>query len=126
MLIDSGASVTLMDLDFYRNNGFPQWKVTCYVGSALISANGSPLSVHGEVLVDFNLGGLSFNHSVTLVEDLSTKVILGTDILRKMEARIDLGRWEVVIAKEGKEVSIHLLGKKPLKEASGQGIRAPF
>ena len=87
-LVDSGSEVTIMDETIAKvvfPNGYdqPQFK--------LVGANGSPIRILGVKTALIDLGpSTKFKHDIIIASGISSKFILGADLLRAQNLVLDL------------------------------------
>ena len=75
-LLDTGASTTLLRKDTWERVKAPsQTKLTPCLEQRLVSVDGSPLQVHGQAMVEFELAGEIFQLEVTVVSPLTSEAI---------------------------------------------------
>ena len=91
-MIDTGASVSLVHADIWK-------EITAHCGlhlqtwhQKLIGVEGSPITVLGTATLDVSLGGITVQSDFLVAADLSSKAIIGLDFLEKHEAVINLGQ----------------------------------
>ena len=70
-------------------------------GATLVSAGGTPLTIHGCASGCLQLGAKSFQTTVVVVSPLTSEAILGIDFLQAQEAVIDLCRQKLCLQKSG-------------------------
>ena len=107
LLIDTGATVSLLSKVCYRNMFGTKHSSFEKVESNVLSANGSPVDVYGKTSIDLVLNGTTMSHEM-IIADLSVDGIFGLDFLVKHEAVIDTGRQQISIC--GREHPIKLEG----------------
>ena len=66
----------------------------------LVSAGGSPLTIHGSARVALELEGEQLVIDVVVVSPLTTEAILGLDFLKEQRASIDLAQEKLYLAKQ--------------------------
>jgi predicted aspartyl protease len=91
LLLDTGAAVTLLREDTWSQIALknPQ-TLEPWVSVALVSAGGTPLTIHGCTNVELEMGNEKFTAQVVVVSPLTSEAILGLDFLKEHEALIDL------------------------------------
>ena len=104
LLLDTGAAVTLLREDVWRQIAPQSPKLESWDGAALVSAGGMPLTVHGCVCVNLGLGGKEFKTKMVVVSPLTSEAILGIDFLQGQQAVIDLGHQKLRLKKSGCEL----------------------
>ena len=91
LLLDTGAAVTLLRADTWSQvatkteQGLQPWSM-----ARLVSAGGTPLTVHGCARVDLMFGPEKFVTEIVVVSPLTSEAILGLDFLMEQQASIDL------------------------------------
>ena len=90
-LLDTGAAVTLLRQDTWETitANCPQ-DLKNWSALRLVSADGSPLTIHGSAQVLIDLGGGNRETEVVVVSPLTTEAIIGLDFLKDHKAQIDL------------------------------------
>ena len=96
-VLDTGAAVTLLRLDHWNQTETTQLKP--WDGANLISANGSPITVHGTVTVVLNFAGVNFPTQVVVVDGLTAGAILGLDFLEAHECTIHIEKKLLMLLK---------------------------
>ena len=79
VMIDSGASISLISDDFWRLLSQPPLSRS---SSSLVAANGSPLNVLGSVALPLNIGKETVQHAFNVVASLNVSCLFGADLLR--------------------------------------------
>jgi predicted aspartyl protease len=84
-LLDTGASITVVDrraIKFekleHENNFY------------LETANNSELKMLGTTIVQIEIGKILINHKVIIVDNLCNPVLIGLDIMKKINTIVDL------------------------------------
>ena len=109
MLVDSGAVVTLISNELYKQLSLSP--CTLIPGdNNLITANGKPIKIFGELHVEIMIEGLKFPFLVKVAENLSYPTVIGIDFLRHYKATIDFVERSLYL---GQEVKVAL--EKPLE-----------
>jgi predicted aspartyl protease len=88
-VIDTGASVTLVDSRVAPQVTRP------WPGPDIVSANGESLEVQGVTDLNLELGTLRVTQAATVVRRLAADLLLGTDILERHHAVLDLPRRQL-------------------------------
>ena len=98
-LVDTGAAVTLLRRDTWdRISASSPQKLKKWSALNLVSADGSPLTVHGSAWVNVVLGrGVSKHLQVVVVSPLTSEAILGLDSLISLKAQLDLSNQQMQI-----------------------------
>jgi hypothetical protein len=107
LLIDTGATVSLLSKVCYGNMFGTKYRSVEKVESDVLSANGSPVDIYGKTSIDLVLNGTTMSHEM-IIADLSVDGILGLDFLVKHKAVIDIGKQQISIS--GRENPIQLEG----------------
>jgi predicted aspartyl protease len=94
-MVDSGASVCLVSIQFYQKllkygRNFKNSTNVKKVNKRLVCANKQTMSVVAEVNTSVKIGGLEWPATFWAVDQLVNDVIIGVDLLKSMEASIDL------------------------------------
>lgn len=98
-LLDTGAAVTLLRQGTWlRVSAKNAHDLKPWSAVTLVSAGGTPLTVHGCASVGLELEGETFAAEVLVVSPLTSEAILGLDFLQKQQASIDLNRLRIVKA----------------------------
>ena len=119
LLLDTGAAVTLLRQDVWTKVAAQSSDLEPWSGATLVSAGGTPLTVHGHAYVAFELGGRRFKTDFVVVSPLTSEAILGIDFLQAQLAMIDLGQKELRLQKSGCNISLDL----PTPVQSGSAIQ---
>uniref|UniRef100_A0AAQ5WXK3 Peptidase A2 domain-containing protein n=1 Tax=Amphiprion ocellaris TaxID=80972 RepID=A0AAQ5WXK3_AMPOC len=92
ILIDSGASVSLISSDFRMTVPFLRSRPLRknYIDSRAV--NGQALDTLGTIDVTFHLGQTCWQHTFHVLRESTQSVLLGLDFLAKNGALLDLGR----------------------------------
>lgn len=107
LLVDTGAAVTLLRKDVWSQTTTTA-KLEPWPGPSLVSAGGTPLTVHGCTHLDLSLGGNTFSTNFVIVSPLTSEAILGIDFLQEQQAQIDLGRGSLSLLKNGSNIRLTL------------------
>jgi len=91
-LLDTGSAVTLLRQDVWKRCSTAANQLEKWDGARLVGVDGTPLSVIGSRKINFCFTGVSFPHSVLVVESLLCEGILGMDFLEHNQCSIDLTR----------------------------------
>ena len=119
MLVDTGASVSILNADFYRRllrNGCKLDHLNEYVRlSHLKCADGTPMPIIATVAADLKLGGLTVPAVFLVFESLCNDVLLGLELLEECGAVIDMktkvmslfdGLTSVPMTREGRPIVV--------------------
>ena len=85
LLLDTGAAVTLLRQDVCAKvaaSPNSPAQLGSWMGASLVSAGGTPLTVHGCACLTLNLGGKIFPTNFVVVSPFTSEVILGIDFLQ--------------------------------------------
>jgi hypothetical protein len=127
MLIDSGANVSVIKPGIVRSEVRPTQTVARGI-------TGSKLRVRGTQEVTFNVENKVFTHEFLIAPlDAEYSGILGVDVLRRMEARVDLRTSTLLLGRKRYQLSGHevercqFIGRqgRPMQEAPEPGLRTP-
>ena len=104
-MLDSGAEATLISKNLAISLNLkinPPDKSLRF-----IAANKQTLTITGWTLLSFRIGQLEFSQEATVVENLSTNILLGTDWLNKNGVDISFQRKLVIIGKQSFQLLVH-------------------
>ena len=107
LLLDTGAAVTLLREDVWKQIVPRPSDLKPWPGAALVSAGGMPLTVHGCVCVNLVLGDREYQTNMVIVSPLTSEAILGIDFLQGQQAVIDLGHRRLCLKESGCEIQLH-------------------
>jgi len=99
LLIDTGATVTILSRDVYRRIKPEKRPDLIPVRGKVSLADGRPMSVDGKGLFEISLHGVRRRHKM-LVADISAGGILGLDFLKFNSCRLDVNKSRLSIGKE--------------------------
>uniref|UniRef100_A0A8D8YZF7 Uncharacterized protein n=1 Tax=Cacopsylla melanoneura TaxID=428564 RepID=A0A8D8YZF7_9HEMI len=94
LTVVTGANRSLLKRDLFQDED-PQ-NPGKYSARSLI---GTEIRIYGEVTLNTRLGGISFQHTYILA-DIVVDCILGTDILNKYHADLDIDNQRIVLHAE--------------------------
>jgi hypothetical protein len=102
-LIDTGASVNLIDHDWFHAN-LPDLRSSIEKSrvAEARAANGSSLGITGFIVLSISVNGTQFPVPVNIARQLSTRIILGSQFLNRHGARIDCASRKLRLAKQSK------------------------
>ena len=106
LLIDTGAAVTLLRQDVWNQIAAPKPELKPWPGPPLVSAGGTPLTIHGCMCMALQLGGVSIETEMVVVSPLTSEAILGIDFLQTQQAMIDLGQGTLHLRQSGCDISL--------------------
>lgn len=110
MLLDTGASVTVINKNTIKFN-----KLTSESELYLETANNSKLNILGTIVAEIKIGTIVLNHKIIIVDDLCTPVIIGLDLMKKINTILDLKNYLLSFNYEGTEVKLKIeQGSKPI------------
>ena len=66
----------------------------------MVSAGGTPLTIHGSASIELELEGEPFSTDVVVVSPLTSEAILGLNFLQEQQATIDLPGCQETTPKE--------------------------
>jgi predicted aspartyl protease len=88
--IDSGAEINVVNHEFIKILINKQYPVKFFpTASRIQCANGSKMSVLGEAILSFDIGGVRTTQKFTVVNDLFPKIIIGIRTMKTMGIQID-------------------------------------
>ena len=92
-LVDTGAACSCISVGLWRELGSPlvTTSVINYKG-----VNGSKLSCKGKVKLNFKIGNMSTKYPFLVMESLPCDVLMGVDLLRDLDAVIDLKKNQIM------------------------------
>ena len=91
LLLDTGAAVTLLREDTWaRVTAESPQELRPWSTLKLVSAGGTPLTIHGSARVELDLEWEKFTTEIVVVSPLTSEAILGLDFLQGQQASIDL------------------------------------
>ena len=94
-LFDTGAAITCMNADSFRESFGHAKPKLLKTSAGCIAANGSRMESMGIYEIDMTIRGRKFVHPVTVVEDLNDQV----PVMRSMDVAVDSGRGMHIIDK---------------------------
>ena len=102
-LIDTGASVNIIDHDwFHANLSHLRFSIEKSRVAEARAANGSSLEITGFIVLSISVNGTQFPVPMNIARNLSTRIILGSQFLNRHCARIDCESRTLRLAKESK------------------------
>ena len=104
LLIDTGAAVTLLRQDVWSQIATCTSELKPWPGPPLVSAGGTPLTIHGCTCMTLQLGGRDIQTKMVVVSPLTSEAILGIDFLQAQQALIDLGRGTLQLRRSGCDI----------------------
>jgi len=113
-LIDSGAAVSMISRHFADETGTP-WTAIVH-STAYYSAGMNPLQVVGEVQMRVELGDTFFNEKFLVTNNLSQKMIIGGDVLRKNKIYILFSNREIRL--NGTVIPMIALGSETIESVT--------
>ena len=107
-LLDTGAAVTLLREDTWaRISAESPQELRPWSTLKLVSAGGTPLTIHGSARVELGLEGEKFTTEVVVVSPLTSEAILGLDFLQEQQASIDLAARTLSLKGGGRVLPLH-------------------
>ena len=107
LLLDTGAAVTLLRADTWSQitAKTPQ-QLRSWSTVTLVSAGGTPLTIHGCACVELELEGNTFMTDIVVVSPLTAEAILGLDFLQEQQASIDLANKTLHLREKGCDIPL--------------------
>lgn len=122
-LLDTGAAVSLLRQDVWGGIPAPTPILEPWMGPPLVSAGGTPLTIHGHCCVLLQLGGRQIQTDMVIVSPLTSEAILGIDFLQAQRARIDLGQGSLYLRESGCEIPLSTSESGQIQCVDSQQIR---
>lgn len=97
VLLDTGATVTLIGADTIRRIGM-ETEIELWNKGPVRAANGNSLQVMGTIRLELKIGPAVIICKAVVVQDLSRDMILGKDVLKLTRARLDMEHDTVTFA----------------------------
>ena len=116
LLVDTGAAVTLLRQDIWNQISACTSELKPWPGPPLVSAGGTPLTIHGCTCMTLQLGGRDIETEMVIVSPLTSEAILGIDFLQAQQAMIDLGQGVLHLRQSGCDISLGV--PTPLKSCT--------
>jgi len=107
MMVDTGCTVTMLDVDVYREWSGGSLEGLNQTGTAYTGVTGSDLTIFGWKDMVIELAGERLCHRV-IVAEMALNGILGMDALVKMGCRMDFGSGEMRV----REKVVELQGRR--------------
>ena len=104
LLLDTGAAFTLLRQDVWNRIATCTSELKPWPGPPLVSAGGTPLTIHGRAHLTLHLGGRNMNTEMVVVSPLTSEAILGIDFLQAQRAIIDLDRGTLQLRQSGCDI----------------------
>ncbi|MCG7878901.1 MAG: retropepsin-like aspartic protease, partial [Candidatus Thiodiazotropha endolucinida] len=108
MLIDSGATASLISVDVYEKIELAERPRLKPVKGEMVAINGMNLKIHGYCHFDILIGGCCYS-IMAIVAELNTSGILGLDFLTEFECSIELKQKCIIM--DGKKIRCEIKGK---------------
>ena len=105
MLVDTGATVTLISKEVYERTGQENLKS---IKREILSANGEPIKVFGKTQIKLELNKRTYVNTAA-VADISVDGVLGLDFMINNRCTIDIYRKKMCVA--GDEVQLFVEGE---------------
>ena len=119
LLLDTGTAVTLLRDDIWvRVTTKTPQELKPWSALQLVSADGSPLTIHGSARVKLELEGEEFMVNTMVVSPLTSEAILGLDFLQEQQALIDLASKRLSLRSKGCIIPLTDPGSGPRGEDS--------
>jgi predicted aspartyl protease len=107
MLIYKGSVYTLISYNLFKDietkNQSKLFVSPCK--STVVSANNEKIDIHGVRDVNIFINGVKYCHSVLIAKDLAHHCLLGTDFLRKHNAKIDFQTVTITVNRSECEIN---------------------
>ena len=101
MLIDTGASVTILRNDIYDN--LLSKPKSESVRASLVNATGELSPFYGKAYIKLNIGGKPYEHNV-LLADIQNEGILRIDFLKANQSNVMISKGYITI--HGKKIRV--------------------
>ena len=107
LLLDTGAAVALLREEAWSRviakepQDLRPWSTV-----TLVSAGGTPLTIHGSACVELELEGKKFMTEIVVVSPLTSEAILGLNFLQEQQAVIDLGGKRLHLKASGCDIPL--------------------
>ena len=128
LLIDSGASVCLLDLDVYSALHAADRASLSSTTTSLKGADNHQLKLHGETVVDLTMNDSTFSVRMVVANLGGLQGILGMDFLSAQQAKLDMEEGVLVCGEEEYELyhrqdaSCHLVRLDGVVEVPGRTL----
>jgi hypothetical protein len=106
-IVDSGADTTLISKKLVNKLNI-NYKTDNQKNTRFLSASGGELNTVGHCIIDIMIGKIKIRQLCTVIENLSTNILLGTDLLTNYGATINFKDKTMSIGKN--TVNIHTAG----------------
>ena len=113
MLVDTGSAVTLIHKNVYEQLDNTKAKLR-KVLVPVVSANGEPLTIEGQCVARFTLGGLTVSHNVLIAGGISQECLLGADFLVKHKGVIELDKRVLLLGGNRTAIDLEVEESKPV------------
>ena len=97
LLVDTGVAITLMSSAVFERVDLPDADLE-QVECNICTADGTPIRVHGERVMQLTIGSLRVEHPV-IVADIKVDLILGMDFLKNHDCKVDIAGQKLSIDK---------------------------
>jgi len=91
-LIDTGASITVIN----HNNVYLNKILPLEIDISLEAANNTSLNIVGKSLVEIKIGTIEISHECIIVEGICSPILLGMDVLSKLQVIVNLDNNNIV------------------------------
>lgn len=105
-LVDTGATKCLMSSELLRKLSMPPHMLSAWEGNDVTLATDIKCSPLGLLKVRLKMVGRLWEGTVLVMEDLTTELIIGVDLIRETGLLIDLQHMKVWYSSSAKEVPI--------------------
>ena len=107
MLIDTCSVYTLISYNLFNDiattNQSKLFASPCK--STVVSDNNDKIDIHGVSDVNIFIKGVKCCHSILIAKDLAHHCLLGTDLLRKHNAKIDFQKMTITVDRSVCEIN---------------------
>jgi hypothetical protein len=113
MLVDTGASVTLLSEKFVNTLPNSMKPTLRPVNTNLVTATGESSPFCGQSEVSLSLGSNTFDHNL-LIANISNNGILGLDFLERHDCTVNLSEMTLFIGSKGETIPCYGLASAAL------------
>ena len=126
-MIDTGAAISLLRKDIWDKTSSDSIRMQPWPGQSLVAVDGSPLTVHGRVMLPVRLGNHKEEVTFAVTDRLTVEAIFGLDFLENNKCTLDLRRRTLTLSDS---TTVLLSPSKPsaaeqLAVSATQTIRIP-
>ena len=99
MLIDTGSVFTIIHYNLFKEiETRSQSKIlVAPCKSTVVSANSEIIDIHGVIDVNISIKGVQCKQTVLIAKDLAHQCLLGTDFMKKHNAKIDFNKMTISV-----------------------------